>query len=67
MPAQPRWFTSSYSGSPNNECVECAIDIPREVRVRDSKAPDGPQFTFGPSAWAAFTQAVRMGNLRPQS
>ena len=68
MPAQPlpQWFTSTYSGSPNNECVECATNTPHGVLVRDSKDPDGPRFTFSRESWAEFSAAVREGTLRPR-
>ncbi|MFD6249857.1 DUF397 domain-containing protein [Streptomyces roseolus] len=54
---QLEYFTSSYSGSPNNECVECAF-AGDGLRVRDSKRPDGGTLRVGPEAWAAFTAAV---------
>jgi hypothetical protein len=60
---KPEWFKSSYSGSPNNECVECA-NTPRSVLVRDSKEPDGPHFSSSHEAWADFTEAVRTSTLR---
>ncbi|MET9226807.1 DUF397 domain-containing protein [Lentzea sp. NPDC003310] len=28
------------------------------VSVRDSKNPDGPRFSFSPSAWTAFLGSV---------
>jgi hypothetical protein len=44
--------------------VEVA-DLPSGHRaVRDSKDAAGPILTFGPSEWAAFTAAIRAGNLR---
>lgn len=68
MPAQPLplWITSSYSGSPNNECVECATNVPDCVLVRDSKDPEGPLFAFSRRAWSEFTTAVREDTLRPR-
>jgi hypothetical protein len=62
----PEWFTSSYSGAPNNECVECATNLPRHVLVRDSKDPDGPRLTFSPDAWRSFSAAIREGTLAPR-
>ncbi|CAM5480906.1 DUF397 domain-containing protein [Streptomyces griseomycini] len=48
------WFRSSYSDSSNpNDCVEVAL-APGAVRVRDSKAPDGPLLTVTPAAWSRF-------------
>lgn len=61
---QPRWFKSSYSGSPNDECVECAI-IPGHVLVRDSTDPEGASLTFSRDAWTEFTGFVRARNLLP--
>ncbi|CAL9439402.1 hypothetical protein SUDANB15_02195 [Streptomyces sp. enrichment culture] len=48
------WFRSSYSSSGDgNDCVEVAL-APGAVRVRDSKAPDGPLLTVTPAAWSRF-------------
>ncbi|AWI28316.1 DUF397 domain-containing protein [Streptomyces tirandamycinicus] len=47
------WRKSSYSSSSGGECVEVAA-CPHAVHVRDSKNPEGPVFTVGPGAWAAF-------------
>ncbi|MBV9022678.1 MAG: DUF397 domain-containing protein [Streptomycetaceae bacterium] len=55
------WVTSSYSGNGGRDCVEWApayVDS-GVVPVRDSKDPDGPALTFGPSAWSAFITAVQ--------
>ncbi|MFJ6795570.1 DUF397 domain-containing protein [Streptomyces sp. NPDC091268] len=52
------WRKSSYSGSTGGECVEVAAG-PCLVAVRDSKDPDGPVFTVGPAAFAAFVGSVR--------
>jgi uncharacterized protein DUF397 len=49
----PQWFKSSYSGSNNNDCVEVAATR-GSVRVRDSKAVDGPALAVTPAAWAGF-------------
>ncbi|WP_043224522.1 DUF397 domain-containing protein [Streptomyces sp. NRRL F-5193] len=57
MEDQLDYFTSSYSGSPNNECVECAF-TGDGLRVRDSKRPAGGTLRVGHDAWAAFTAAV---------
>ncbi|MET9700529.1 DUF397 domain-containing protein [Streptomyces sp. NPDC006529] len=55
--AGARWRKSSYSGSSGGECVEVAPQ-PRLVAVRDSKVPDGPVFTVGRTAFAAFVGAL---------
>ncbi|WP_059007978.1 DUF397 domain-containing protein [Streptomyces specialis] len=59
---QPEWFKSSYSGTPNNECVECASTL-HHVLVRDSKDPEGPHFSISPQAWGQFTKALRANTL----
>lgn len=55
------WFTSSYSGGSGSDCVETAIQT-KAVRVRDSKATEGPRLTFTPTAWADFLGTVVSGN-----
>ncbi|MFJ4570610.1 DUF397 domain-containing protein [Streptomyces sp. NPDC088846] len=64
MSDQPhsKWFKSSYSGSPNNECVECA-NMLHSVLVRDSKDADGPNLGFSKGAWQDFTGAVRTNSF----
>ncbi|MER7396471.1 DUF397 domain-containing protein [Streptomyces sp. NPDC000151] len=47
------WFKSSYSGSQGDSCVEVATS-PGTVRIRDSKAPEGPQLAVTAHAWAEF-------------
>lgn len=58
----PKWFKSSYSGSPNDECVECA-HTSRGVLVRDSKSPERPHFSVSHAAWSAFTSAVSIRGI----
>lgn len=62
--SQYHWFKSSFSGSPNDECVECAA-TPEHVLVRDSKDPEGALLRFSRDEWIAFTGFVRNGNLLP--
>ncbi|WP_449481605.1 DUF397 domain-containing protein [Streptomyces avidinii] len=52
-----RWRKSSYSGNTGGDCVEVAAE-PCLVAVRDSKNPDGPVFTVGHAAFAAFVGAL---------
>ncbi|WP_129840419.1 DUF397 domain-containing protein [Streptomyces sp. RFCAC02] len=59
---RPMWRKSSYSGTPSNECVECALSLP-SVLVRDSKRPDGARFSVSKDAWSGFTRAVRANTL----
>jgi hypothetical protein len=52
------WRKSTFSGDPENECVEVSFTT-NTVGMRDSKNPDGPILTFTPSEWVAF-----LGDLR---
>lgn len=57
------WFVSSYS-SDRQTCVEVRFRAGR-VDVRDSKSPDrGPVLSWPAGEWAAFTAAIRAGELR---
>ncbi|MCA1187481.1 MULTISPECIES: DUF397 domain-containing protein [unclassified Saccharopolyspora] len=47
------WFTSSRSAASSNACVEVRL-TDRAVSVRDSKDPDGGDFTVDHRAWSAF-------------
>ncbi|WP_328373257.1 DUF397 domain-containing protein (plasmid) [Streptomyces sp. NBC_00445] len=58
-----KWFKSSYSGQASTDCVELAFLANTAVKVRDSKATEGPQRTFKGRAWSAFIQAVRDDEL----
>jgi hypothetical protein len=62
-----RWKTSSRSAGNGGQCVEVgptgAVLDPDAVAVRDSKNRDGGTLVFDPAAWAAFTGAVKAGNL----
>ncbi|MFF0204183.1 DUF397 domain-containing protein [Streptomyces sp. NPDC005017] len=53
------WKKSSYSDANGGNCLEVAPEFGSVVPVRDSKNPDGPVLTIGPTAWAAFTSALR--------
>nr|WP_225918325.1 DUF397 domain-containing protein [Actinocatenispora comari] len=55
------WRKSARSQTGGN-CVEVA-DAGTAVAVRDSKDPDGSVLVVGPSAWAAFTAAMRCDTL----
>jgi len=57
------WFKSSYSDNQGGACVEGARLTDGQMAVRDSKDPEGPALLFLPAAWAAFTTAVRNGEL----
>ncbi|MFP3991027.1 DUF397 domain-containing protein [Streptomyces sp. E11-3] len=58
QPQEPQWFKSSYSGTPDNECVEVAV-MPKGPWVRDSKRPDAPHTAFSYAAWTVFTDSIR--------
>jgi uncharacterized protein DUF397 len=56
------WRKSSHSGSNGGDCVEVA-GRGRDIAVRDSKNPDGPNLTFAAADWRAFTRRVKAGSL----
>ncbi|MFJ7272512.1 DUF397 domain-containing protein [Streptomyces sp. NPDC099050] len=51
------WRKASYSADTGGDCVEIAPQ-PCRIAVRDSKVPDGPVFTVGPAAFAAFVRGL---------
>lgn len=55
------WRKSSRSGNNDGQCIEVAGNLPGIVGVRDSKDPAGPALVVSPSAWVAFTGAVKGG------
>ena len=57
------WRKSSYSGSNGGGCIDVADNLPGVVAVRDSKDPHGPNLTFSPAEWRAFTTTVKAGEL----
>lgn len=58
------WHKSSRStGGGNGDCVECALNLPGIVAVRDSKDPDGAALVFSSGSWVAFALAVRAGEF----
>ncbi|SED59023.1 protein of unknown function [Streptomyces sp. 2131.1] len=59
---EPAWFTSSYSGGNETECVEAAF-IGDGTAVRDSKQPLQGQFRVSAETWAYFVRSVRAHEL----
>lgn len=57
-----KWRKSSYSDNGGN-CIELGEGLPDVAPVRDSKAPGGPALVFPASAWSAFVDAVKSGEL----
>lgn len=51
------WRKSSGSGS-NGQCVDVR-DRGAQVDVHDFKAPNPGMLSFDPTAWSAFTGAVK--------
>jgi hypothetical protein len=57
------WRKSSFSGAPQQNCVEVAELGGGWTAVRDSKDPAGSALVFTPAEWAAFLQGVRAGEF----
>ena len=57
------WRKSSFSGAPQQNCVEVAEVGGGWVAVRDSKDAASPILVFTPAEWAAFLQGVRAGEF----
>jgi len=53
-----QWRKSTFSGEPDNECVEVSFNS-NAVGLRDSKNTGGPVLAFNHGEWAAF-----LGDLR---
>jgi hypothetical protein len=66
MLSQPGWVKSSYSEGNGGQCLEWAPAFASHgaVPVRDSKDPHGPALHFTPTAWTAFTHALRGAEFR---
>lgn len=63
-PVVTTWIKSSYSSNEHgSDCVEVAVGAGGgAVRVRDSKAPAGPQLALNADAWDGFVRyAARQG------
>lgn len=55
------WLKSSRSYG-SGDCVEVRA-MNGDIRMRDSKDPDGPQLAFNRREWAAFVAGVRAGDF----
>jgi hypothetical protein len=62
MIMKAEWRTSSYSSGNGGNCVQVATNLPGAVAIQDSKNP-GPALLVEPSAFAAFTRAIKNGEL----
>lgn len=60
--ARALWRKSTRSNG-SGACVEIAPVTPGVVGLRDSKDPDGPVLLVAEERWAAFTGALRSGEL----
>jgi hypothetical protein len=60
-PATPDtgWFTSSYSNSGGDACVECRLVTSTGTGVRDSKDRAAGSLWITRSAWAALLTTIR--------
>ncbi len=56
-----QWRKSTRSGD-NGACVEVA-EMHDEIKVRDSKDPDGPKLTFTRDEWRAFVTSAKDGDF----
>ncbi|GAA3935534.1 DUF397 domain-containing protein [Actinomadura viridis] len=58
------WRKSSYSGSGNqSDCVELADLGPRQIGVRDSKAPEAGHLALGLHSFASLLRGIKAGKL----
>lgn len=57
------WFTSSFSGSNGDSCVEVAHLPDGGVAVRDTKDRARPAHRYATAEWHAFLTAVRTGGF----
>jgi len=56
------WRHSSFSQGSDQTCVDVAIS-PSDVRVRDSKDPDGPVLRFSIVEWEIFLLGAANGEF----
>jgi hypothetical protein len=63
QPVGVPWRKSSYSGPPEQNCIEVATTVTGSVSVRDSKDAAGPALVFSLAEWVAFVRGVRSGEF----
>jgi hypothetical protein len=57
-----QWRKSSRSqGNAQGNCVEISTNAVDATLIRDSKDPDGPRLSLGPSGLAVFMSNVKAG------
>ena len=59
----PAVYIKSSFSSTNGSCVETAFCACGQVRVRDSKDPEGPVLTFTSAEWIAFVKGAQDGQF----
>ncbi|GAA1944418.1 DUF397 domain-containing protein [Kitasatospora viridis] len=58
------WHKSSYSGTPQENCVEQGVSYDGLIAVRDSKENGrGAVLRIEPAAWRGFIGAVKGGEF----
>ncbi|GAA3858662.1 DUF397 domain-containing protein [Saccharothrix violaceirubra] len=57
------WRKSSYSGPPDNDCVEVGFGGDG-VGLRDSKAPDEGVLVLSRRGWAGFLSTIKSGDAQ---
>lgn len=59
--AELRWHKSTRSGQ-GADCVEVA-EVGDQIKVRDSKDPDGPVLAFSAGDWLTFVASLHRVQL----
>jgi hypothetical protein len=60
---EPEWRKSSFSGAPQQNCLEIATAADGHIMIRNSTNPDGPVLLFSPAEWTAFLDGVSSGEF----
>jgi len=58
------WQKSSFSNSPQGDCIEVASNLDGIIALRDSKNPDGPVLLHTPHEWKNFLAGVINRQMR---